>query len=169
MADILLARGPDGRGRGLDRTSGVSQEPTTPLRRLLLATDLSTASGRATDEAVALARRNRASLVVLSVVDPRRLRLPGGRFVRRADQEHNELLDGVQGIVARARAVGVDATFLVWEGDPAETIMAAARSEDVDAIVMGSHGRGRVGRMLLGSTSTRVSADADRRVIVVPS
>jgi nucleotide-binding universal stress UspA family protein len=170
MADFLLTRGPTPiPARSLDRADRGRPEEQAPIRRLLLATDLSAASAPATDEAIALAARHRASLIVMSVVDPRRLRLPGGRFVRRADQEHGVLLTGVQRIVAHARAAGLNATFLVWEGDPAETIMAAATSEQADAIVMGSHGRGRIGRILLGSTSARVAAEARCGVIVVPS
>jgi nucleotide-binding universal stress UspA family protein len=34
---------------------------------------------------------------------------------------------------------------------------------------MGSHGRGRIGRLVLGSTSARVSAESPRRVLVVQS
>ena len=59
------------------------------------------------------------------------------------------------------------ATFLVWEGDPAEAILAASEAEGVDAIVLGSHGRGLLGRLVLGSTSDRVSAQATCRVLVV--
>lgn len=139
------------------------------IRRVLLATDLSPASRTATAEAIALAKRESASLIVLSVMDPRRLRLPGGSFLRRADQERAVLLAGVQRIVAQARTAGVTATFLVWEGEPAETIMAASESEGADVIVMGSHGRGRIGRLILGSTSARVSEEARCRVMVVPS
>jgi|RhiMetdeSRZDD1v2_1073273.scaffolds.fasta_scaffold57005_3 nucleotide-binding universal stress UspA family protein len=140
-----------------------------PIRRVLLATDLSSASRTATAEAIALAKRDSASLIVLSVMDPRRLRLPGGPFVRRADQERAALLAGVQRIVGQARTAGVSSTFLVWEGEPAETIMAASEAEGVDVIVMGSHGRGRIGRLILGSTSARVSEEARCRVMVVPS
>lgn len=139
------------------------------IRRVLLATDLSPASRTATAEAIALAKRDSASLIVLSVVDPRRLRLPGGPFLRRADQERAALLAGVQRIVGQARTAGVSSTFLVWEGEPAETIMAASEAEGVDVIVMGSHGRGRIGRLILGSTSARVSEEARCRVMVVPS
>jgi nucleotide-binding universal stress UspA family protein len=110
-----------------------------------------------------------ASLIVVSVVDPRRLRLPGGRFLRRLDQEHAEVLAGTERVVAKARASGATATFLVWDGDPAETILAAAESEGADAIVIGSHSRGRLGRLLLGSTSARVSSEAACKVIVVQS
>jgi hypothetical protein len=58
-----------------------------PIRRLLLATDLSSASELATDEAIGLAVQHDAQLIVLSVIDPGRLRLPGGQFLRRIDQE----------------------------------------------------------------------------------
>lgn len=150
----------DGRSAPIDGTG---------VRRMLLATDLSPASRPATDEAVAIARREQAHLIVLSVVDPVLLRLPGGRFLRRVDQERARVESGVQDVVARARAAGVRATFLVWQGDPSEVILEAAEAEDVDLVVMGSHGRGRIGRLLLGSTSARVSSEARRRVLVVQS
>jgi len=139
------------------------------VRRLLLASDLSSASQAATAAAFDLALRHEAHLVVLSVVDPRLLRLPGGRFVRRVDQERDRVQVGVRDIVERARHYGIRATFLVWEGDPADVILEAAEAEDVDLIVMGSHGRGRIGRLLLGSTSAHVSAEARRQVLVVQS
>jgi ubiquinone biosynthesis protein len=139
------------------------------IRRLLLATDLSPASEAATETAISLALQREASLIVISVVDPRRLRLPGGSFFRRVDQERAAVTAGAQRVVARARAAGAKATFLVWEGDPAESIIAAAEAEAADVIVIGSHGRGRIGRLVLGSTSAQVSAEAACRVVVVPS
>jgi nucleotide-binding universal stress UspA family protein len=137
------------------------------IRRVLLATDLSAASERAADEAIRLALESRALLVVMSVVDPRRLRLPGGLFVRRVDQERARIDIGVQSLVGRARQAGVQSTFLVWEGDPAEAILAASEAEGVDAIVLGSHGRGLLGRLILGSTSERVAEGARCEVFVV--
>jgi nucleotide-binding universal stress UspA family protein len=142
---------------------------TDPMRHVLLATDLSTASARATEEAMAIARGSGARLTVLTVVDPRVLRLPGGRFIRRVDQEQSRVEIEVRELVARARATGIRATFLVWHGDPSEVILEAAEAEDADLVVLGSHGRGRLGRIVLGSTSTRVSAESPRRVLVVPS
>jgi nucleotide-binding universal stress UspA family protein len=138
-------------------------------RRVLLATDLSPASEAATGAAISLAAQHGADLLVLTVVDPRHLRLPGGPFLRRIDQERARVQGGVQGVVARARSAGVRATFLVWEGDPAETIAAAAEAEAADVIVVGSHGRGRLGRLILGSTSEQVAEDGTRPVIIVPA
>jgi len=135
--------------------------------RLLLATDLSPASARAADEAIRQAVESSAQLVVFSVVDPGRLRLPGGVFLRRVDQERARIESGVQTLVRRARSAGAKATFLVWEGDPAEAILAASEAEGVDVIVLGSHGRGPLGRLVLGSVSGRVSEQARCQVLVV--
>lgn len=137
------------------------------ISRLLLATDLSSASEHAALEAIRMAAESGAQLLVLSVIDPGRLRLPGGRFLRRVDQERARIETGVQKLVRRAQEAGARATFLVWEGDPAEAILAASEAESVDVIVLGSHGRGPLGRFVLGSISAQVSEQAHCQVVVV--
>jgi nucleotide-binding universal stress UspA family protein len=139
------------------------------IRRLLFATDLTAVSERAADAAIRLAVETGAELVILSVIDPTRLRLPGGRFLRRIDQERSRIEAGAHELAGRARAAGAKATYLVWEGDPAEAIVAVCEAEGVDAVVLGSHGRGRLGRLVLGSISARVTDQAACRVIVVPA
>ncbi len=138
------------------------------IRRVLLATDLSGVSDRAADEAIELALDHGAELIVLSVIDPGRLRRPGGHFIRRIDQERERVEAGTWAIVARAKALGIRATFLVWEGDPVESILSASGSERSDVIVLGSHRRGRLGRLVLGSISNQVVELAACEVIVVP-
>jgi nucleotide-binding universal stress UspA family protein len=138
------------------------------IQRLLLATDLSAASERATDEAIRLAVESGAQLVILSVVDPHLLRLPGGRLLRRVDQERSRIEAGVKDLADRARAAGARATFLVWEGDPAEVILAASEAENVDVVILGSHRRGLIGRLVLGSMSARVLEQSRCPVLVVP-
>jgi nucleotide-binding universal stress UspA family protein len=139
------------------------------IRRLLFATDLTAVSERAAGEAIRLAVETGGQLVILSVIDPSRLRLPGGRFLRRIDQERSRIESGAHQLVSRARAAGAKATYLVWEGDPAEAIVAVSEAEGVDVVVLGSHGRGRLGRLVLGSISARVTEQATCRVIVVPA
>jgi nucleotide-binding universal stress UspA family protein len=138
------------------------------VRRLMLATDLSAASERAAEEAIRLAVESGAALVVLTVLDPRRLRLPGGRFLRRIDQERARIEAGIRVLADRARAAGADVAFLVWEGDPAEVILAASEAEDVDVVILGSHRRSPLGRLVLGSMSAQVSEQARCPVLVVP-
>ena len=142
-------------------------DESSAIKRVLLATDLTAVSEHAARDAIELARDHGAQLIVLSVVDANRLRLPGGRFLRRIDQERARMERGAQQLVRRARDAGVNATFLVWEGDPAEAVLEAASAERVDVIVLGSHGRGRLGRLILGSISTRVTVGARCPVLVV--
>ena len=114
-----------------------------------------------------LAIADHADLIVLSVVELSNLHLPGGRM-RRVDQERDRLEAGVRDIVRRARDAGVSATYLVWEGDPAESILEASISEAADVIVLGSRGRTNLRRLLLGSVSSQVARTASCRVVVVP-
>lgn len=115
-----------------------------------------------------MAATERAELLVFSVVEQSNLHLPGGRS-RRVDQERDRLEAGVRDIVGRARASGVAATYLIWEGDPAESILEASASESADVIVLGSRRRTDLRRLLLGSVSSEVARRAPCEVIVVPA
>lgn len=138
-----------------------------PIAKVLLATDLSRASARATREALDLSARLGASLLAVSVIDPGQLRLPGGHFGSRVDQVRAARESSAQELVAKGRAMGVDVEFLIWEGEPGESILEAAVAENVDLIVVGSHGRGAVGRFLIGSVSDQVVRNAPCPVLVV--
>lgn len=137
------------------------------VRRILLATDLSPTSVPATIEAFAIAGRLQAELLIVSVIDAAALRLPGGRFLARVDQVRERRQAAAQELVQRGRREGVPVTFLVWEGEPGESILEAAKAEQVDMIVLGSHGRGPIGRLLLGSVSQHVVRQAPVPVVVV--
>ena len=137
------------------------------IRQIVLATDLSPASEAATDEAFRLAAALHAKLLAVSVIDPRTLQLPGGRFRRRIDQERARLQSAASELVMRGRRDEVSTSFLIWEGDPAESIVDVAQSEGADVIVVGSHGRGGLERALVGSVSDQVIRRATCPVLVV--
>ncbi len=146
---------------------GARQGPAPRHEKLLLATDLSEASASATDEAFELARRLEASLLVVSVIDPGTLLRPGGRYDTRVDQVRDRRQQLAQTLVERGRHEGVTVSFLVWEGDPGDMIVEAAEAEHADLVVVGSHGRGAVGRFFLGSVSDHVVRHAPCPVLVV--
>lgn len=147
--------------------AGSATSPAGHMQKLLLATDLSEASESATDEAFELAERLGASLLVVSVIDPGSLLLPGGRFRVRIDQVRERREQQAQVLVERGRDVGVDVSFLVWTGDPGDMIVSAAEAEHADMVLVGSHGRGVVGRFFLGSVSEHVVRNAPCPVLVV--
>src|SRR4029077_9205565 len=92
-------------------------------RTILLATALSPASAAAESEAIGLARDLRASLLVLSVIDPRSLRGARGQWIQRADQARAALTVRSRDVIEQARMAGVPVRLLIWEGDPAESIV----------------------------------------------
>lgn len=145
----------------------VAARPASKVKKLLLATDLTEASASATDEAFELATRLDASLLVVSVIDPGSLLMPGGRFRVRVDQVRERREQLAQELVERGRADGIDVSFLIWTGDPGDMIVEAATAEHADMVLVGSHGRGTVGRLLLGSVSEHVVRNAPCPVLVV--
>lgn len=60
------------------------------------------------------------------------------------------------------------AVLQIAVGDAAHEIVAAARALRADVIVMGTHGHGFVGRLLMGSVADKVLRQADRPVLIVP-
>jgi nucleotide-binding universal stress UspA family protein len=136
--------------------------------RVLLAVDQRTSAKGSIDEAIRLARLDHAELIVLSVLETSNLHLPGG-VTRRVDQERDRLETGARAIVSRAREAGVSATYLIWEGDPAETILEASYAEGADVIVLGSRPRTDIRKLFLGSVSRHVTRTASCEVIVVPN
>jgi nucleotide-binding universal stress UspA family protein len=138
-----------------------------PIETILLATDLTAASDAATFRAVDLAVQLRARLLIVNVLEQRRL--SGVGWHDRVDQARKERETRLVGTVRDARSFGATAEFLVWEGDPGSSIVAAADAEHADLVVVGSRGRSGPGRMLLGSVSDHVVRNADRPVLVVRS
>jgi nucleotide-binding universal stress UspA family protein len=136
------------------------------VRRILLATDLAPASEGATRQAFELARDLGSTLLIVSVIDPSVRGAPGGR-VERMDQRRAAREASAQQLVVRGRQAGVPVTFMVWEGEPGPSIVEAAKAEQVDLVVVGTHGRGAVGRLLIGSVSDFVLRNAPCPVLVV--
>ncbi len=135
------------------------------LETILLATDGTAASEAATEQAILLAVSLEAKLLVVSVVSATGRKPEGER--RGLSDPKGQRVTAIQRVVQRARSAGAEATFLVWEGEPGEAIVAAADAEHADLIVVGTHGRGAFGRLLIGSVSDYVVRHARVPVLVV--
>ncbi len=137
------------------------------IEMILVATDGSPASAAASDEAIDLAQRLGAHLLVVNVVNVPEVTaasaiFPGTVFSAREDAESI-----ARAVVDEARRSGVVATYLTWEGQPGEAIVSAAESEAADLVVVGTHGRSVIGRLLLGSVSEYVVRHSRVPVLVV--
>lgn len=127
------------------------------LRIILHPTDLSDHSGYAFHIAADLAVQNRATLLVLLVVETLGAEnATYGEVVsqpepesyrRRLDEDLRRLVPAPPGVSVR---------YLLAAGDPAEEIGRVAREEACDLIVMGTHGRTGLNRLLMGSIAEQV-------------
>jgi nucleotide-binding universal stress UspA family protein len=144
-------------------------------RKILVATDGSPLSKKAVASGIELAAATGAELVALNVVP----RYPTSYFEggisipteevakteRRWSQRAQEIVDAVRG---QAEARGVKSKALVAHSDlVAESIMAAAKRNKCDLIVMASHGRKGIKRVLLGSETQQVLTHSTIPVLVL--
>ncbi len=73
------------------------------------------------------------------------------------------------GLISRLREQGYSASFRMAIGDPVDTILHAATEENVDAIVMTTHGRSGLTRFFVGSVTEGVLRRSRCLVMVVPN
>ncbi len=139
------------------------------MEKILVPVDGSDASAHAAAWASAYAVRNGAELILLHVHHS-----PGSETLALASlsaaeiAESERLIAGPSFDKARGRIGGnVGVRTLVSIGEPADEIVAIARREAADLIVMGSRGLSPVRELLLGSVSEKVIRHAHCAVTVV--
>jgi nucleotide-binding universal stress UspA family protein len=141
-------------------------------RPILHATDFSSASRPAFAKAIQLAKGTRSELLVLHVLNPM-VPMIGDRpidpptYTQLQKASRTWALKQLARLTARARAAGARATAILMEGSEAGTITRAARSRRASMIVIGTHGRSGIERVLLGSVATRVVSLASCPVLTV--
>ena len=85
-----------------------------------------------------------------------------------AKKFHNEHRQ-IQEIADRLRKAGLDATALLVHGATVEAILKEASDLDVDMIVVGTHGRGAMYQLLVGSVSEGILRKSPYPVLVIPT
>lgn len=134
---------------------------------LLCAIDFSEPSVAALHYTLAIARRFHSTVTLLSVGDPLMAevsdaRMGTGWWHAKTERElHAMVADAEEGFIP------VDLNYEVRIGKPALAILAAAR--DCALIVMGTHGRRGVSRLMLGATAERVLRETTVPVLLTPT
>jgi nucleotide-binding universal stress UspA family protein len=136
-------------------------------------TDFSPASRAAFTRAVSDARADGAQLLLVHVLSPVVMPFAGGEImspqtyadVQRSIEAYGQKQLGK--LVAAAKAAGVRVRGLLLEGVAADAIVRVARSKRADMIVMGTHGRSGLARLLMGSVAQRVVGTAPCPVLTV--
>jgi nucleotide-binding universal stress UspA family protein len=153
--------------------------PTTEeqfmYKRILVATDGSTLSKKAVASAIELAALSGAELIAVKVTP----RYPQSYFegslplsateVSKIETQWSDTAQKVVDAVAKAaKAKGVNTKALVVKSDVvSDAVIAAAKKHKADLIVMASHGRRGIKRLLLGSETQQVLTHASIPVLVL--
>jgi nucleotide-binding universal stress UspA family protein len=128
-----------------------------PIRHLLCPVDLSESSALALRYAAVLRSMLDGDLTIVYV------RTPGAR-----ESDPGKSLDSLDSFVASIQAASASARLLEREGEPVTEILATAGAAASDLIVMGTHGRTGLQRLLLGSVAERVIRRSPIPVLTVP-
>lgn len=144
---------------------------------IVCAVDGSELSTKALQQAMSLAKTHNAKLSVLTVTDPSVIVAPGAEIMMVDTASILAELDkakaeAAKGILDEAKTLGEQAGVAIepiyLPGHPAaEGIVATAKKINADLIVMGSHGRRGLGRLLLGSQAAEVLAHSSVPVLIV--
>ena len=145
------------------------------FKRILVATDGSTRSNHALKAAARFAKTFDASLTIFHAIPEYRMPYypesavydwpSEAQYIKDSVKEAAKLLGKARALVAK---YGVKATVAYTHSDaPSEALIKAARKVRADVIVMASHGRKGLERLLLGSETQKVLTHSKLPVLVV--
>jgi nucleotide-binding universal stress UspA family protein len=142
--------------------------PLTKCKRILVAMDRSKYSEKAFDQAISIAKICKSTLFIVSVIDlypevKEIVLTHEGRGIKGT----KEFLEGVK---AKATKENIPCETIMHIGvQPHEFIIQEAKEKNIDLIVMGTHGRTGLDKLLIGSVAERVVGHAPCAVMVTPA
>jgi len=141
-------------------------------QHILIATDGSEISEKAVRQGLALAKAVGARATIITVSEPFpnfQSEFTTGEVIKQhQSSQQKEAASYLASAMATADEIGITASTLhVADSHSAEAILDAAQAKDCDLIVMGSHGRRGLGRLLLGSKTYEVVSHGHVPVLVV--
>lgn len=142
------------------------------FKHLLIATDGSELSNKAVEQGLSLARGLSAKVTVVTVTEPFAASVPAEVAVVFSREDYEKAVVSsaeriLQGVSAAATANGVPCEIVhVKNQYPAEGILDLAKTRECDLIVMASHGRRGIPRLVLGSEANRVVTQSTVPVLI---
>jgi len=134
-------------------------------KKILFPTDFSPASSAALAYAASLARDTGSQLLILHVEDLQVAYAGGEMYVPTVATPNAELQQMLRSIAPADKSVIYEHRLAI--GSPAEEIVQIAKDEGVELIVMGTHGRSGLSRLLMGSVAEAVVRKAPCPVLTL--
>jgi universal stress protein A len=142
------------------------------ISRILHATDFSKASARALNEAINLAKQNRAELLVVHVIEPTPY-VAGDElgsaeiYTKLEETARQDAEASMSKLLKRLKKSNLKARGLLLMGSADDQIVNAAKSKKANMIVIGTHGRTGLSKLLMGSVAGKVISLATCPVLTV--
>jgi nucleotide-binding universal stress UspA family protein len=138
------------------------------LKKILVATDGSDHAEKAVEYACDMASKYDATIYLIHVVSLPSWIYSEASFEPLKDHVQRAGKEIMQAAEKKVREKGIEKiqTFLA-KGDPTHEILQYAEKNDVDMIVLGSRGAGKLGMLMLGSVSHKVCNMAERTCVTV--
>lgn len=141
------------------------------FKKIMVATDGSESANKAAETAIEMAKGCEQKLYAVHVISLGFLykSLPTDEELEQAFQEKlmTEGKQAIDYIVNAGRAANIEVESIFLRGIPAEEIIYFADKNNIDLIVMGTHGRTGIKKFLLGSETEKVIRHATKSVLVV--
>jgi nucleotide-binding universal stress UspA family protein len=151
----------------IEKRDAKRQRSSMSFRRILVAVDESSFAAHAANVGIELAKALNAELAFIHSIAPATAPSPEGApaevLAAMAERDARNLLDAFR---ERAGTSPAALGFLEF-GKPAAKVVEGAKNWPADLIVMGSHGRGGVEKILLGSVAESVLHHAPCPVLIV--
>ena len=139
-------------------------------KKILVPLDGSKLSERALEQAEIYSRALQAEVILIRVTDNPLASTPeaGPAMEKKAAGETEAQAGGyLDGFVSSLKGKGIKAKSMVQDGPPHSAILGVAHKEDVDLIVMSTHGRTGLSKVVLGSVAEKVLYATRRPVLLV--
>jgi nucleotide-binding universal stress UspA family protein len=138
------------------------------LTKILVTTDFSEASDRALDYAIALARRYDARIYLTHVITPDPFQFAEPQLAQATYEKVRQAAEeGVTDILISGKLRGVPHEVLMEEGNVWPTLEKMILEHEIDLVVAGTHGRGKVQKILIGSVAEEIFRQATTAVLTV--
>ncbi len=144
------------------------QNKKVSLTKILVTTDFSEVSDHALDYAIAMAKRYDARIYLTHVITPDPFQFAEPQLAQATYEKVRQAAEeGITDILISGKLRGVPHEVLMEEGNVWPTLEKLIAEHEIDLVVAGTHGRGKVQKILIGSVAEEIFRQSDSPVLTV--
>jgi len=144
------------------------QNKRVSLTKILVTTDFSEVSDHALDYAIAMAKRYDARIYLTHVITPDPFQFAEPQLAQATYEKVRQAAEeGITDILISGKLRGVPHEVLMEEGNVWPTLEKLIAEHEIDLVVAGTHGRGKVQKILIGSVAEEIFRQSDSPVLTV--